>query len=150
MLRRHCCALALFAVAAGAPALAQDGWLPAEPPGGLALRIWLAGPEAATVDLGIRFGDEPWCTISGRFSPERHVSSTGYVAAGTPCGLDQAALGRVLAPDTLVPVQLKGAVHLESGALVTVSETVDTDLGDVWDASVEFSGDGVTFNAVKG
>jgi hypothetical protein len=150
MSQRNWSALALFALVLGAPAVAQDDWLPAEPPGSLALRIWLTGPEAATVALGIRFGDEPWCTISGRFSPQRHVSSTGYVAAGTDCGLDETALGRVLAPDTLVPVQLKGAVHLDSGGTVTVSRTIDADLSDVWDASIDFSADGVTFNAVKG
>jgi hypothetical protein len=150
MVQRTWLTLAVLGIVVSAPALGQETWLPAEPPAGLALRTWLTGPEAATVEIAIRFGHEPWCTISGRFSPERHVSSTGYVAAGTDCGLDRQALDRVLGPGGVVPVQLKGTVQLESGAALTVSQTIDADLADVWDATIDLSGGRVTFNAVKG
>lgn len=140
----------LLAMAAAAPALAQDNWLPTEPPEGLELRIWFAGPEAASVALAIRFGDEPWCAIGGHYSPDRQIALTGNYSAGTDCGLEREALERLLAPDKPVPVQLKGTVTLETGAVVTVSQTTDADLEDVWDAAIELSGDGVAFSAVKG
>lgn len=142
--------LALAMMAAAGPAMAQ-GLLPAEPPKGLDLRVWLGGAEPAEVRLALTLGDGPPCRIGGRFDPAVHVNTFGGIAAGTPCGLRPGERAALAGRDGLVTVRLVGKVETEGGWSLAVNRTERLPLHDVFDAHITFGRDiGIVFVPAAG
>lgn len=120
------------------PAVAQPGQ-PLAPVDGDGIRLYVAAPDATTVDLEVMVDGEHFCFLQGEVSSSVHADywTTGMFMADQAC-----VLPFFLAEPKGVRLQAVGEVGLPSGAAVPVVLDEAYSLRDVYDFGLMILEDG--------